>query len=87
MFLSKGKAKIKNQAGFFFVCVWLATSLAARKPAFLHHLWGKHNYQALFNCFQTADRIYAKVREIIRIWTKLKWNYSAISQVYHLITY
>ena len=29
--LSKGKAKMKNQAGFFCVCVWLATSLVARK--------------------------------------------------------
>ena len=42
--MSKWKAKIKNQAG----CVWLATSLVTRKTAFLHYLWGKHNYQALF---------------------------------------
>ena len=28
-----------------------------------------------------------KAREIIRIWTKRKWNYSLISRVYHLITY
>ena len=26
-------------------------------------------------------------REIIRIWTKRKWNYSLISRVHHLITY
>ena len=38
-------AKMKNQAVFF---MWLATSLVARKPAFLHHLRGKQNYQALF---------------------------------------
>ena len=25
--------------------------------------------------------------EIIRIWTKRKWNYFLISRVYHLITY
>ena len=38
--------QIKNQAGLF-VCgslqVWVA-----REPAFLHHLWGKQNYQPLF---------------------------------------
>ena len=28
-----------------------------------------------------------KAREIIRIWTKRKWNYFLISRVYHLITF
>ena len=41
----KGQNK---KSGRFFLCVWLATSLVTRKLAFLHYLWGKHNYQALF---------------------------------------
>ena len=43
---------MKNQAEFFLcgsLHVYFA-NLVARKPAFLHHLWGnsKQNYQALF---------------------------------------
>ena len=34
-----------------------------------------------------ARFVQINAREIIRIWTKRKWNYSLISQVYHLITY
>ena len=50
MTLSKGKAKMKYQAGFSLcgslqVCF---TNLLDRKPAFLHHLRSKQNYQALF---------------------------------------
>ena len=33
------------------------------------------------------SEIWVKAREIIRIWTKRKWNYSLILRVYHLITY
>jgi len=50
MSLSKGKAKMKYQAGFFS-CGSLQvyfTNLEAREPTILHNLWGKHNYQALF---------------------------------------
>ena len=40
--------KGRNKKSGRIFCVWLATSLIARKTAFLHHLWGKQNYQALF---------------------------------------
>lgn len=45
--LFKGKAKMKNQARVFFVCV-ARYKLVTAKPAFLHHLWSKQNYQAFF---------------------------------------
>ena len=39
---------MKNQARFFF-CVCVARyKLVAGKTAFLHHLWSKQNYEALF---------------------------------------
>ena len=48
MSLTKRKAKMKCQAGFFS-CGSLQvyfTNLEAREPKILHNLWGKHNYQA-----------------------------------------
>ena len=42
------KERPKYKIRPYFLYVWLATSLVARKPAFLHHLWGKEDYQALF---------------------------------------
>ena len=61
--MSERKAKMKNQGGFFFVCgslrvYFIEYNLVACKPAFLHHLWGKQNYQALFVIVQTSDRDY-----------------------------
>ena len=38
---------MKNQARFVCVCV-TRYKLVAGEPAFLHHLWSKQNYQALF---------------------------------------
>ena len=42
---------MKNHAGRIFFGGSLQvyfTNLVEHKPAFLHHLWGKQNYQALF---------------------------------------
>ena len=46
--LSKGiKGQNEKSGQIFFVCVARYKRVAG-KPAFLHHLWSKQNYQALF---------------------------------------
>ena len=42
------KGQNKKSGRIFYVCGSPITSLVTRKPAFLHYLWGKQNYQALF---------------------------------------
>ena len=85
---------------FLFICLLTVSVLQVVTFETLKSPWIFFNFdcsglESVFWCFLIVQdkicmcnqMVKIKAREIIRIWTKRKWNYSLISRVYHLITY